>query len=111
MEGSQLEDGVEETEPFRLNRERLRLAEESETDVKRFRHPRSKLERIQPQHRRIGEVSAGTNTKHDASASEVVKEEDPVRDHQRVVIWKADCTGPEANMAGALRSDGEKQFR
>ncbi len=52
----------------------------------------------------------GAGTEHDAAACHVVKLDDAVGDHHRMMVGQRDDAGAEADVFGALGGEGDKDF-
>ena len=89
---------------------RLGLGKEAHDYPERLGHHLPQTAGVEPKHQRIGKMPAGSDAEVDAPPGQVVKQDDPIGDNERMVVRQADRSRPEADVPGPLSSHREKEF-
>jgi hypothetical protein len=84
--------------------------EEAQDCVERLGHAVALGQWVDPHHDRVRGEEARPGSKHDAAARHMVELDDAVGDHHRVVVGQRDDAGAEADVAGALGGEGDKDL-
>ena len=106
----QVQAGVDEVPRGGLARDRLLVLQQPHDDIETFLEQRPRLRRVEPEHERVGRQRTGTHTEHEPPAGEVVEEDGPLGDHERVVVGDADHACAELDVAGPLGGDGDEDL-
>ena len=69
------------------------------------------LGRVEPDHDRVGRQRPGPEAEHEPAPGEVVEQDGPLGDPQRVVVADADHAGAELDVAGPLGGGGDEDLR
>jgi hypothetical protein len=63
-----------------------------------------------PEHLGVAQERARPDAEHHPAPGQVIEQDHPVGDHQRVVVGQADDAGAEHDFAGPLRRDAHEHF-
>ena len=108
--GPQVQERVAQFKPVGLVGDGLGLGQKALNEGHRLVHHLALPGGINTQHVGVGAQSAGPDAEHDASARQVVEQDEAVGDHERVVVWQADDAGAEADVAGAFGRRGHEHL-
>ena len=107
--GAELETGVAHREPLALVGDGL-AAEKRHHHVERLFHPRALRVGRDSQHVRVRGELAGADAEHRPAPGEVVEQDHPIRQHERMVVRERAHAGAEADLLRALRGHADEHL-
>ena len=108
--GQHMRPGVDEVVPIGLLGDVFAF-EQAQNQVQRFGHAIALRIGIDAHHQRIGSQQARTGAEHHAAARMVIELDDPVRHHQRIMVWQRDHARPELDRLGPFGGHRDEKLR
>ena len=91
--------------------DRLVAAQQPHDDVEVDVHQLARVGRVEAEHGRVGGQRPGPDAEHRAPARQVVEQDHPLGDPQRVVVGQRGHAGAELDVARALGGGGDEDLR